>query len=276
MNKTLSADIGIILRCDDYLKEMNFEKVDIVTDYGTCNRIYIGNIGNKKVAFLYGRFDGIRTPSWEINFKQNQMALTKLGVNHIIGTFVTGSIAEEHKAGDIFIPQNYVGFGSIHENLIVNQPFKNIDMFDPFCCNLRDKLKRAAEHISIPYKEGIYLSFNGFPRIETSAELKVYEKLGFDIVGQTLDSEASLARQMKTHYAAICVTIDDIEIRKNFLTDPIASRQLSRKYIRDGRAQMLKIILEMISNMDDDNMNCSCSYSFENETDYFNTNPDFD
>lgn len=268
------ANIGIILRDDELLQKYNFEQIEVETDYGTCKRVYIGKIGNNNVAMLYGRFEGMRTPSWGINYKQNQMAFSELGVKFIIGTFIVGSISSAHRAGDIFVPDNFVGLNSYYENLIVDRPFKNVDVYEPFCPNVRKAIMSSAEKINIPTKEGVYLSFTGLPRIETKAELNLYEKLGLDIVGQTLDPEVTLAKQMGCHYGAVCALTDDVTIRKMFSDKPEESRKINNSFIKSGRKKMAEIIETMLISTDFGEMSgCSCEYKFTEEENFFSDKP---
>ena len=49
---------------------------------------------------------------------------------------------------------------------------------------------------------GVYVQTRG-PRLETKAEVKMLDSFG-DIVGMTIASEATLARELDVKYAAIC------------------------------------------------------------------------
>lgn len=273
----MKADIGIILRCDNLIKNYNLKKVSISTKFGDVDRMYIGEVHNKSIAVLYGRFKGVRTTSEKIDYEQNQAAFNKLGVKTIIGSFIVGAISSQHRVGEIFIPNDYVGLGNFSNNFLPEKPFKNVDMYRPFCDNLIHTLKNAAHSINIPIKSGIYLSFNGYPRIETKAELDFYEKNGWDIVGQTLDVEATMARQDRCHYVAICALTDDILLRQMFTTNPDKARQIINSAKQTGRLSMERIILTWIIGYSSSNaQSCPCLYNFSSEQNFFNYKPPFE
>ncbi|MGB9894594.1 MAG: hypothetical protein ACPLN2_01665, partial [Thermoproteota archaeon] len=43
------------------------------------------------------------------------------------------------------------------------------------------------------------------PRFETAAEIKMFKKIGGDIVGMTLVPEVFLAKELSLEYASICI-----------------------------------------------------------------------
>ena len=271
---SIKADIGIILRCDKIIKKYRLKKIKVKTRRGPVDRLYCGEINGKKVAILYGRFNGIRTPSYLIDYEQNQLAFTQLGVKQIIGSFIVGAISDKPKAGDIVFPSDYVGLGNFQNNLYPEKRFKNVDMYHPFCPNLRDALMSAADKLKIVCREGVYASFTGYPRIETQAELRFYKKNKWDVIGQTLDVEATLARQAKCHYAPICSLTDDLSLRELFSTDPQKARELINKSKSEGRDKMEKIILAwLLRSSRISSKRCACDYEYGIEKDYFSSKP---
>jgi 5'-methylthioadenosine phosphorylase len=274
------ARVGLILRCDDLLQEFGFKKTIVETDFGQVDRVYLGEIAGVSVAVLYGRFKGMRTPSRDIDYMQNQAVLSELGVSLIIGTFIVGAISPEHIAGDIFMPHDFVGLGGYSDNLRIGVPFKNVDMFQPFCPQLRHLLAKGAQEdqeTADLKTEAIYAAFTGYPRIETKAELEFYQKMGWDIVGQTLDAEATLARQMKCHYAALCALTDDISYRQKYIDNPIEARRMMDMLKVSGRKKMERIILNSLKYFDafQDDV-CSCAIEGTSEQNFFRHRPTFE
>jgi hypothetical protein len=95
-------------------------------------------------------------------------------------------------------------------------------------------------------QRGVYACFHGFPRIETAAELTFYASQGWDIVGQTLDPEATLAREAGCHYAALAATIDDLSLRTGFLAKNETARPAIDRFIREGRRKTFEIFLRSL------------------------------
>jgi 5'-methylthioadenosine phosphorylase len=68
---------------------------------------------------------------------------------------------------------------------------------------LRLILLRAAENLNLDIvKHGVYVQSKG-PRLETPAEVRFFSSLG-DVVGMTVASEATLAKEVGVGYACIC------------------------------------------------------------------------
>ncbi len=87
-----------------------------------------------------------------------------------------------------------------------------------------------------------------------------YANNGWDIVGQTLDPEATLARQSGCHYGALAATIDDHKLRSRFMARDSSARNAIDENIGIGRERMWDIFLKSlptISRMGD--AECGCS-----------------
>lgn len=273
----LPIEIGVVGRFDHKLLEYNFQRVLIETKYGLMDRAFYGVIDGRSVLVIYGRFDKNRTISEDINFEKTQAAFNEVGVKTIIGTFVTGSIQSTHKIGDVFIVSDFVGLGGYKKSLHKEVGFKNVDMYKPFCDEVRGLLLKSAKKSKFKVNEkGIYACFHGFPRIETKAELDFYEKMGWDIVGQTLDPEATLARESGCCYAALAVTIDDIKTRTKFLEGDEQARKLIQNAIPTGREKTTEILIRAIKNMPkNEEKKCSCGHKYHSEKSHFRHLPDF-
>jgi 5'-methylthioadenosine phosphorylase len=273
----LEAEIGIVARPDEFLKQYNFKQHKLNTDNGEMDRLFLGNVDGRKVAVIYGRFNERRVPSWDIDFEKNQMTFNALGVKTILGAFVTGSIQDKYKIGDVFIVDDFVGMGGYKKSLYKKGGFKNVDMYKPFCeiCRQALVLSSSDAHYNV-HKKGTYACFQGFPRIETKAELEWYQKMGWDIVGQTLDPEATLARESGCCYAAVAVTIDDAKTRKTFLDGSQSARNKIQNAIPEGRKIINSIIFNAIKYLPVENKKeCTCGHKFHSEKSHFRHLPDY-
>lgn len=279
MNSTVqyTAEIGIIGRFDAELQHYGFQHVLLETPFGEMNRLFLGEIEGRKVAVIYGRFDKIRTTSNEINYELTQATFNLLGVKYILGTFVVGSIQPEIKIGEVFIPDDMVGMGNFQHTLAVGKSFKNVDMYRPFCETVRQALIQSATEQKIEaHPAGTYVSFHGYPRIETRAELKFYTKMGWHIVGQTLDPEATLAREAGCCYGAVAVTIDEAQTRSSFLAGNNDARSTIQDAIPTGRQKTTQIVRGVIRHLPPhDAANCNCGHKYHSEKSHFSYLPDF-
>jgi len=81
----------------------------------------------------------------------------------------------------------------------------HVDMTEPYCPHLRAELQAAAK--AVPEQllpKGTYVCAEG-PRFETAAEIRMFRKLGGDVVGMTNVPEVTLAREAGICYAAVAV-----------------------------------------------------------------------
>ena len=237
MLNDFKPEVAIIMRSDETIKKFNLKRVSINTSFGPVHRCYIGNIYDVPVLIIYGRFNGEKVPSSQINFQQTIEAVKNAGASKLIGTFVVGGINPE------------IGAGNYNINWNQNTSFHNAEMFEPFCNALTKKLCDASRKMDFPVKENAtYVSFYGYPRIETKAELEFYNKMGWDIVGQTCDPEATCAKLNQICYAGIAVQIDDPSGRANYINN-LKENQEAKAYVEDiksCRRRTTQIILQFL------------------------------
>ena len=242
-------EIAIILRSDDVIKKYNLKRVTINTSFGPVHRCYIGYIYKVPVLIIYGRFNGEKVPSNQINFEQTIEAVKNSNAKKLIGTFVVGGINPKMPQGSVYVLGNFVGMGNYNINWNQNYSFHNAEMYEPFCSNLTNQLCLASRKMDFPVKENAtYVSFYGYPRIETKAELDFYNKMGWDIVGQTCDPEATCARLNQICYAGVAVQIDDPNGRSDYINS-LKKNQTKSQYVEDiksCRKRTTKIILQFL------------------------------
>ena len=273
----LPIDVGIVGRFDAELEKYDFKRITIPTRYGLMDRAFWGIVDERSVLVIYGRFDEKRGLAEDINFEKTQCAFNELGVKTIIGTFVVGAIQKQYPIGSVLIVSDLVGLGGYRQSLHKEGGFKNADMYNPFCAEVRDALKKAASEVSFTvFGNGIYACFHGYPRIETKAEIEFYEKMGWDIVGQTLDPEATLARESKCCYAAVAVTIDDPQTRERFMNGAEEARLLTQGAIPKGRLKTAELVFKALRHIPTpETRKCICGHDFHGEKSHFRHLPDF-
>lgn len=247
----MKPEIAIIMRSDEVIKEFNLKRVTVNTSYGPVHRCYEGEIYGISVLIIYGRFNGEKVPSVNINFAQTIEVVKNKGIDKLIGTFVVGGISKDMPQGSVYVLGDLVGMGNYSIDWNQNYPFHNAEMFEPFCPVLTKQLCLASRKMPFPVKEdATYVSFHGYPRIETKKELEFYERQGWDIVGQTADPEATLARLNQICYAGVAVQIDDPLGRGDYIKSLKEKNEKSAytESIASCRARTTKIILEFLKN----------------------------
>ena len=268
MLNEFKPEVAIILRSDETIKKFDLKRVTVNTSFGPVHRCYIGYIYNVPVLIIYGRFNGEKVPSSQINFQQTIEAVKNSGAKKLIGTFVVGGISPEMPQGSVYVLKDLVGAGNYNIAWNQNISFHNAEMYEPFCSILTNQLCEASRKMDFPVKEdATYVSFNGYPRIETKAELDFYNKMGWDIVGQTCDPEATLARLNQLCYAGVAVQIDDPNGRSKYINN-LKSNQEAKAYVEDiksCRERTTKIILQFLKDYKKYNCDICCKMSRKNK-----------
>ncbi|MDY0387556.1 MAG: S-methyl-5'-thioadenosine phosphorylase [Methanolobus sp.] len=206
------ADIAIIGGSGIYDANLldNVREVDIDTPFGKpSDSISIGDHGDKAVCFLPRHGVGHRISPSKLNFRANIFALKKLGVKRIIAASAVGSLREELKPLDIVIPnQIYDRTRSRPSTFFEDGIVVHMGFADPFCPETSNTIVDVATSKGYAVKGGgTYVCMEG-PQFSTRAESRVYQSLGFDIIGMTAIPEAKLAREAEICYSMIATVTD--------------------------------------------------------------------
>ena len=269
-------EIAIIMRSDEVIKEFNLKRVTINTSFGPVHRCFVGKIYDVPVLVIYGRFNSEKVPSSEINFEQTIEAVKNSGCKKLIGTFVVGGINPKMPQGSVYVLGDLVGMGNYNIHWNQNEPFHNAEMYEPFCPILTKKLCKASEKMSFPVKQdATYVSFYGYPRIETKKELEFYNRQGWDIVGQTCDGEATCARLNQICYAAVAVQIDDPNSRKDYVDNLKVNKKKSQyvETIKSCRERTTKIVLQFLKDYKEES--CPVCSKMSRKNNNFREFPDY-
>jgi len=228
-----------------------FEKRVLDTPYGQA----LVNIGVKdqfEIAFLARHGLDHTTPPHKINFLANLKALQMLGVKRILATNAVGSISREIPPGALSVIPDFLDFtygrpltyydggktGLVHTNMEV-----------PYCPALSAKILELSSQFDLTIKpETVYVATNG-PRFETPAEIRMFEKLGGDIVGMTGVPEVVLARELGMHYAALAYSI-------NWASGLSESMEFLDDQVDDLRFRMVSLLVRVLQEPFE--LDCSC------------------
>jgi 5'-methylthioadenosine phosphorylase len=176
-------------------------------------------------------------PPHRINFRANMAALAIAGADRIIAFGSSGSLNHDITPGSLVIPTDYLSMSeipSIHDHAVAH-------VMPELSPDLSQELRRV---IPAARLGGTYVQTRG-PRFETVAEVAALSRFG-DLVGMTLASEATLARELGIPFAAIC-TVDNYA---NGLADGVITwdevLDISRQY-RERTAKILDTIISELA-----------------------------
>ncbi len=180
------------------------EASEITTPYGHPSApLAVGTFRHEPVAFLARHGPEHRIPPHRVNHKANLSALKEAGVERLVATSSVGSLKLDIEPGSFVVPADYLSPWNVptyHDEEVVHVTPE----LDP---SLRSELVGAARKVGVPVHDGgVYIQTTG-PRLETKAEIRMFESLG-DVVGMTMGSEATLARELELAYAGLC-TVDN-------------------------------------------------------------------
>jgi len=207
-----AAQIGIIGGSGLYEMEgvTGAREIAVETPFGPpSDRIVLGTLEGRQVAFLPRHGRGHRILPSEINFQANVYALKTLGVERILSVSAVGSLKEKYAPLHMVIPDQFVDrtfkrastfFG---RGLVAHVAFAH-----PFCAELGRVLGAAGRTAGATVHEGgTYICIEG-PQVSTRAESELYRSWGMDIIGMTNLTEARLAREAEVCYSTLAMVTD--------------------------------------------------------------------
>lgn len=149
-------------------------------------------------------------PPHLINYRANIEALKLLKIEKCIGIYSVGSITNKLLPGGVTLISDFIDFtGGKRESTFSceNNVFHN-EMSNPFDLELKVKLKKEASLCNFPLDDGgVYVCTNG-PRLETPAEIRMFEHFGADFVGMTGCPEFSLLTEAEIKYVSLAYSIN--------------------------------------------------------------------
>ncbi|MFO8061235.1 MAG: S-methyl-5'-thioinosine phosphorylase [Bacillota bacterium] len=204
--------LGIIGGTGVYdLDLLTFEEEELMrTDCGAA-RVSVGRYGSGTdqylpVVFLPRHGPGHSTPPHRINYRANIRALKDLGVTCVFATTAVGSLREDIGPGQMVLLDQFVDFTRTRHYTFFDggaEGVRHTDMTYPYDESLRQILIDVARERELDLRpRGTYFCTEG-PRFETAAEIRLFGRLGGDVVGMTNVPEVILANELGLKYAAV-------------------------------------------------------------------------
>lgn len=199
--------IGVIGGTGVYDPSMfnNIQDKTLTTPYGDIQYTE-GEYKGKQVIFLARHGKGHSIPPHLINYRANIWGLKKLGVTYILATTAVGSLNPDFGPTHFVLPDQFLDFTKTRITTFFDGGDKGVvhlDVSNPYCPELRDKVVKVAEELNLPvHNGGTYVCTEG-PRFETPAEIKMFAKMDGDLVGMTNVPEVNLANEAEIAYATI-------------------------------------------------------------------------
>ncbi len=177
----------------------------------TCSRtveLRVAAHAGHDVLFLARHGTDHSVPPHRIDYRANIDALRRQGCECIIATNAVGSICRDMQPGDLVLPDQFIDFTRGRAATFYDGEqgrVRHVDVTEPYCPALRRVACSLLSAGAIPvHPAGTYVCTEG-PRFETPAEIRMFERLGGDLVGMTGVPEVVLAREAGICYLSVCV-----------------------------------------------------------------------
>ncbi|MDR3986210.1 MULTISPECIES: purine-nucleoside phosphorylase [Dysosmobacter] len=159
-----------------------------------AGRFVFGRLAGQDVAVMQGRLHTYEGWSFE-DVSYPVRVLRLLGAETLVVTNAAGTVNTAFSAGDIMLITDHIKLFGVSPlcgpNLEEFGP-RFPDMSHVYTPRLQDTAREAAEELSIPLRQGVYMYFPG-PQYETPAEVRAARVLGADAVGMSTVPEAIVA-----------------------------------------------------------------------------------
>ncbi|MCK6510576.1 S-methyl-5'-thioadenosine phosphorylase [Myxococcota bacterium] len=186
------------------------EEREVETPYGRpSDKVIIGQIGDRKVAFIPRHGRGHTFNPTNVPVRANIWALRSLGVFWTLAVSAVGSLRKEMAPRDFVIPDQIIDRTRHRPDTFFDDLAVHVGFSYPFHPTLRRLLLEACwqQEGLKTHDGGTYVCMEG-PLFSTKAESEMHRSWGASLIGMTALPEAKLAREAEMCYAAICLVTD--------------------------------------------------------------------
>lgn len=168
-----------------------------------------------------------------------------LGVETLILTNSAGGLNPQYKRGDLVLVSDHINLSGENPLRGFNEPSfgpRFPDLSSAYHPQLRKALQKISKQLKINTKSGVYVGISG-PSYETPAEIKMFRKLGGDLIGMSTVPEIIAAAHLGLKSAVIsCVTNKLLPLSKVAL-----SHDQVVKAAQESQENLYKILTKFLS-----------------------------
>ncbi len=188
----------------------DIEEKAVTTPFGDpSDRILVGTLHGRRVAFLPRHGRGHISNPTEVPYQANIYALKSLGVRYIVAVNACGSLREHIAPGHIVIPdQLYDRTTHRPRTFFSDGLVAHVSVAEPFTPGLSRAVAGAVRAAGGTVHEGGSFVVIEGPRFSTKSESMIYRQLGMSIIGMTNCPEAFLAAEAEIAYTSMAHVTD--------------------------------------------------------------------
>ena len=258
------ADIGVFGGSGFYSLIENAHEVLIETPYGPpSDKLALGEIAGKRVAFLPRHGKDHRLPPHMINYRANLYAMKMLGIKRIIAPTACGSLVPEVRPGSMVVADQIVDRTTGRKDTFYDGPITtHVSFADPYCPTMRPIAIDSLRSLGIEtHERGTIVVIQG-PRFSTRSESRWFSGLGWEVINMTQYPESYLARELEMCYVNISLITDyDVGLEGVAGIQPVSHHEVIEVFhknnarVKDG----IHRIIEKI----DVKADCKCQHALE-------------
>lgn len=232
-----TAEIGVFGGSGFYTLLEEAEELWVETPYGIpSDKVTIGTIEGRRVAFIPRHGADHRYPPHMINYRANVWAMKALGVENLLGPCASGSLQADVAPGDFVICDQFVDRTKGRMDTYYDGPLTtHIAMAEPYCPELRKIAIEAAKELGIVvHEEGTVVVIQG-PRFSTIAESRWFTSMGWEVINMTQYPECYLARELGMSYAMIALITDyDVGLEGDPSITPVTHEEVIKVFTENN------------------------------------------
>ncbi|SDD42598.1 S-methyl-5'-thioadenosine phosphorylase [Sporomusa acidovorans] len=236
----------------------NIREECVATPFGIV-RFKSGEYAGEQIAFIPRHGSTHSIPPHLINYRANIWAMKKLGVQNIIATTAVGSLNLDMKPGSFVLIDQFLDFVKNRVTTFYEggeRGVVHVDVTTPYCPSIRKTLCEFAQKLNIPiHEQGTYVCTDG-PRFETPAEIKMFAKLGGDVVGMTNVPEVVLAREAEMCYATVSMVTN---YAAGISPQPLTHHEVLET-MQANTENIKQLILSALENLQPE-LDCTCKHA---------------
>ena len=244
----------------------NRREINVQTPYGPVSPT-VGEFNGIEVVFLPRHGAGHSVPPHRVNYRANIWGLRRLGVKRIISTTAVGSLNPEMRPGEMVVIDQFLDFTKGRPSTFFEggpHGVVHVDYTEPYCPELRAEILKAAAQFGYEvHDHGVYVCTEG-PRFETPAEIRMFAKLGGDLVGMTNVPEVVLAREAGICYATISMVTN---FAAGMAAGPLTHEEVVA--LMQENTQRLRQVIMAVIGVIPKERRCSCQHAVPNADLFF-------
>lgn len=201
----MRADIGLIggTGIGNRLEALPGVPVAVPTPFGVCRgKLIVAR--NLQVFAAKRHGTGHKVPPHAVNYRALAWGMRYLQVNACLSTAAVGSLLAELGPGNISVCGDFIDLTA--RNLTAfDGEVRHVSVVEALSPRVIQALVCAAKSkVGYEPNKVTYVGMNG-PRYETVAEIRALSKLGGDVVGMTMTSEAIAMAEQGVPYGCIAI-----------------------------------------------------------------------